>query len=69
MFDCLTYRMKSIVHVCSFIKRTNMNKLLIELFRNCSLNIRFIYNLNHYQYVECYMWLCNYLLCNYGIFV
>ncbi|MFS7960234.1 hypothetical protein Hanom_Chr08g00700841 [Helianthus anomalus] len=32
MFVCLTYRKKFLVHVCSFTKRTNINKLPNERF-------------------------------------
>ncbi|MFS7983600.1 hypothetical protein Hanom_Chr11g00976361 [Helianthus anomalus] len=42
MFICLTYRTKFLVHVCSFIKRMNINELPAEQFTNCSLNIRFV---------------------------
>ncbi|MFS8031463.1 hypothetical protein Hanom_Chr17g01546211 [Helianthus anomalus] len=44
MFVHLTNRTKFLVHVRSFIKRTNINKLPAERFTNCSLNVRFVYN-------------------------
>ncbi|MFS7939708.1 hypothetical protein Hanom_Chr05g00455061 [Helianthus anomalus] len=44
MFVHLTNRTKFLVHVRSFIKRTNINELPAERFTNCSLNVRFVYN-------------------------
>ncbi|MFS7906526.1 hypothetical protein Hanom_Chr01g00060261 [Helianthus anomalus] len=44
MFVHLTNRTKFLVHVRSFIKRTNINELPAEQFTNCSLNVRFVYN-------------------------
>ncbi|MFS8014637.1 hypothetical protein Hanom_Chr15g01346851 [Helianthus anomalus] len=44
MFVCLTYRTKFLVHVCSFIKRTNINEVPAEWFTNFSLNVRFVYS-------------------------
>ncbi|KAJ0589836.1 hypothetical protein HanIR_Chr04g0190701 [Helianthus annuus] len=44
MFVHLTNRMKFLVHVRSFIKRTNINELPAERFTNCSLNVRFVYS-------------------------
>ncbi|KAJ0802896.1 hypothetical protein HanPI659440_Chr03g0134041 [Helianthus annuus] len=46
MFVHLTNRTKFLVHVRSFIKRTNINKLSAERFTNCSLNVRFVYSPN-----------------------
>ncbi|MFS7913504.1 hypothetical protein Hanom_Chr02g00142571 [Helianthus anomalus] len=40
MFVHLTNRTKFLVHVRSFIKRTNINELPAERFTNCSLNVR-----------------------------
>ncbi|MFS7994612.1 hypothetical protein Hanom_Chr12g01108081 [Helianthus anomalus] len=37
MFVHLTNRTKILVHVRSFIKRTNINELPAEQFTNCSL--------------------------------
>ncbi|MFS7941879.1 hypothetical protein Hanom_Chr06g00481551 [Helianthus anomalus] len=45
MFVHLTKRTKFLVGVCSFIKRTNTNKLPAERLTNCSLNVQFVYNL------------------------
>ncbi|MFS7987327.1 hypothetical protein Hanom_Chr11g01021171 [Helianthus anomalus] len=42
MFVCLTKRMKFLVCVRLFNKRTNINELPAELFTNCSPNIWFI---------------------------
>ncbi|MFS7966180.1 hypothetical protein Hanom_Chr09g00770811 [Helianthus anomalus] len=47
MFVHLNKRTKFLVHVHSFIKRTNINELLAERFTNCSLNVRFVTALNH----------------------
>ncbi|KAJ0443449.1 hypothetical protein HanIR_Chr16g0820891 [Helianthus annuus] len=44
MFVHLTNRTKFLVHVRSFIKRTNINELPAERFMNCSLNVRFVYS-------------------------
>ncbi|MFS7924865.1 hypothetical protein Hanom_Chr03g00277631 [Helianthus anomalus] len=44
MFAHLTNRTKFLVHVRSFIKRTNINELPAERFTNCSLNVRFVYS-------------------------
>ncbi|MFS7904702.1 hypothetical protein Hanom_Chr01g00039181 [Helianthus anomalus] len=44
MFVHLTNRTEFLVHVCSFIKRTNINELPAERFTNCSLNVRFVYS-------------------------
>ncbi|KAJ0614702.1 hypothetical protein HanIR_Chr02g0065371 [Helianthus annuus] len=33
-----------LVHVRSFIKRTDINELPAERFMNCSLNVRFVYS-------------------------
>ncbi|MFS8028011.1 hypothetical protein Hanom_Chr16g01505461 [Helianthus anomalus] len=44
MFVHLTNRTKFLVHVRSFIKRANINKLPAEQFTNCSLNVRFVYS-------------------------
>ncbi|MFS7912830.1 hypothetical protein Hanom_Chr02g00134471 [Helianthus anomalus] len=44
MFVHLTNRTNFLVHVRSFIKRTNINELLAERFMNCSLNVWFIYS-------------------------
>ncbi|MFS8005656.1 hypothetical protein Hanom_Chr13g01239921 [Helianthus anomalus] len=44
MFVHLTNRTKNLVHVRSFIKRTNINELPAERFTNCSLNVRFVYS-------------------------
>ncbi|KAJ0760841.1 hypothetical protein HanOQP8_Chr04g0142661 [Helianthus annuus] len=44
MFVHLTNRTKFLVHVRSFIKRTNINELPAERFTNCSLNVRFVYS-------------------------
>ncbi|MFS7974970.1 hypothetical protein Hanom_Chr10g00875041 [Helianthus anomalus] len=44
MFVHLTDRTKFIVHVRSFIKRTNINELSAKRFTNCSLNVRFVYS-------------------------
>ncbi|KAJ0548434.1 hypothetical protein HanIR_Chr08g0383751 [Helianthus annuus] len=44
MFVHLTNRTKFLVHVCSFIKRTNIKELLAERFTNCLLNVRFVYS-------------------------
>ncbi|MFS7989956.1 hypothetical protein Hanom_Chr11g01053161 [Helianthus anomalus] len=46
MFVYLTNRTKFLVHVRSFIKRTNINELPAERFTNCSLNVRFVYSPN-----------------------
>ncbi|KAJ0522533.1 hypothetical protein HanIR_Chr10g0483641 [Helianthus annuus] len=55
MFVHLTYRSKFLVHVRSYIKRTNINELPIERFTNCSLNVRFIYSTsNNYSFSN--MW-------------
>ncbi|KAJ0535135.1 hypothetical protein HanIR_Chr09g0427431 [Helianthus annuus] len=43
MFVHLTNRTKFLVHVRSFIKRTNINELPAERFTKCSLNVRFVY--------------------------
>ncbi|MFS7940473.1 hypothetical protein Hanom_Chr05g00464881 [Helianthus anomalus] len=48
MFVHLTNRTKFLVHVRSFIKRTNINELPAERFTNCSLNVRFVYSPNCY---------------------
>ncbi|MFS7905061.1 hypothetical protein Hanom_Chr01g00043331 [Helianthus anomalus] len=48
MFVHLTNRTKFLVHVRSFIKRTNINELPAERFTNCSLNVRFVYNPTKY---------------------
>ncbi|MFS7936097.1 hypothetical protein Hanom_Chr05g00411451 [Helianthus anomalus] len=45
MFVHLTNRTKFLVHVRSFIKRTNINELPAERFTNCSLNVRFVYSI------------------------
>ncbi|MFS7975423.1 hypothetical protein Hanom_Chr10g00880461 [Helianthus anomalus] len=42
MFIHLTKRMKFLVHVHLFNKRTNTNELPTERFMNCSLNVCFI---------------------------
>ncbi|MFS7961419.1 hypothetical protein Hanom_Chr08g00714791 [Helianthus anomalus] len=47
MFVHLTNRTKFLVHVRSFIKRTNINELPAEQFTNCSLNVRFVYSPNY----------------------
>ncbi|MFS7989875.1 hypothetical protein Hanom_Chr11g01052081 [Helianthus anomalus] len=47
MFVHLTNRTEFIVHVRSFIKRTNINELPDERFTNCSLNVRFVYSPSH----------------------
>ncbi|MFS7982580.1 hypothetical protein Hanom_Chr10g00964571 [Helianthus anomalus] len=47
MFVHLTNRTKFLVHVRSFIKRTNINELPAERFTNCSLNVRFVYSPIH----------------------
>ncbi|MFS7949079.1 hypothetical protein Hanom_Chr06g00567341 [Helianthus anomalus] len=56
MFVHLTNRTKFIVHVRSFIKRTNINELPAERFTNCSLNVQFVYspnnNPNQYMKIE-----------------
>ncbi|MFS7940067.1 hypothetical protein Hanom_Chr05g00459281 [Helianthus anomalus] len=44
MFVHLTNRTEFLVHVRSFIKRTNINELPAERFMNCSLNVRFVYS-------------------------
>ncbi|MFS8022784.1 hypothetical protein Hanom_Chr16g01443531 [Helianthus anomalus] len=44
MFIHLTNRTKFLVHVRSFIKRTNINELPAERFTNYSLNVRFVYS-------------------------
>ncbi|MFS7891925.1 hypothetical protein Hanom_Chr00s000434g01643551 [Helianthus anomalus] len=44
MFVCLTYQTKFLVRVCSFIKRTDINKLPAEQFMNRLLNVRFVYS-------------------------
>ncbi|MFS7964265.1 hypothetical protein Hanom_Chr08g00748131 [Helianthus anomalus] len=44
MFVRLTNRTEFLVHVRSFIKRTNINELHAERFTNCSLNVRFVYS-------------------------
>ncbi|MFS8022951.1 hypothetical protein Hanom_Chr16g01445611 [Helianthus anomalus] len=44
MFVHLTSRTKFLVHVRSFIKRTNINELPAERFTNCSLNVWFVYS-------------------------
>ncbi|MFS8005178.1 hypothetical protein Hanom_Chr13g01234331 [Helianthus anomalus] len=44
MFVHLINRTKFLVRVRSFIKRTNVNELLVERFTNCSLNVRFVYS-------------------------
>ncbi|MFS7996016.1 hypothetical protein Hanom_Chr12g01124901 [Helianthus anomalus] len=44
MFVHLTNQKEFLVHVCSLIKRTNVNELPAERFTNCSLNVRFVYN-------------------------
>ncbi|MFS8020991.1 hypothetical protein Hanom_Chr16g01422241 [Helianthus anomalus] len=51
MFVHLTNRTKFLVHVCSFIKRTNINELPAEQFTNCSLNVHFVYN-PIYKYIS-----------------
>ncbi|MFS8022074.1 hypothetical protein Hanom_Chr16g01435231 [Helianthus anomalus] len=48
MFVHLTNRTKFLVHVRSFIKRTNINELPAERFTNCSLNVRFVYSPTHF---------------------
>ncbi|MFS8018583.1 hypothetical protein Hanom_Chr15g01393721 [Helianthus anomalus] len=47
MFVHLTNRTEFLVHVRSFIKRTNINELPAERFTNCSLNVRFVYSPNY----------------------
>ncbi|MFS7915373.1 hypothetical protein Hanom_Chr02g00164551 [Helianthus anomalus] len=47
MFVHLTNRTKFFVHVRSFIKQTNVNRLSVEMFTNRSLNIQFVYNPIH----------------------
>ncbi|MFS7917601.1 hypothetical protein Hanom_Chr03g00191021 [Helianthus anomalus] len=51
MFVHLTNRTKFlvVVHVRSFIKRTNINELPAEQFTNCSLNVRFVYTPSTYH--------------------
>ncbi|MFS7902262.1 hypothetical protein Hanom_Chr01g00009211 [Helianthus anomalus] len=44
MFVHLTNRTKFLLHVRSFIKRTNTNELPAERFTNCSLNVWFVYS-------------------------
>ncbi|MFS7888899.1 hypothetical protein Hanom_Chr00s000002g01600461 [Helianthus anomalus] len=44
VFVHLTNRTKFLVHVCSLIKRTNVNELPAERFTNCSLNVQFVYD-------------------------
>ncbi|KAF5804539.1 hypothetical protein HanXRQr2_Chr05g0198211 [Helianthus annuus] len=44
MFVHSTNRTKFLVHVRSFIKRTNTNELPVERFMNCLLNVRFVYS-------------------------
>ncbi|MFS7973799.1 hypothetical protein Hanom_Chr09g00860891 [Helianthus anomalus] len=44
MFVHLTNRTEFLVHVRSFIKRTNINELPAERFTNCLLNVRFVYS-------------------------
>ncbi|MFS8031673.1 hypothetical protein Hanom_Chr17g01548651 [Helianthus anomalus] len=44
MFVHLTTRTNFLVHVRSFIKRTNINERPAEQFTNCSLNVRFVYS-------------------------
>ncbi|MFS7950028.1 hypothetical protein Hanom_Chr06g00578571 [Helianthus anomalus] len=44
MFVHLTNRTEFLVHVRSFIKRTNKSELPAERFTNCSLNVRFVYS-------------------------
>ncbi|MFS7913882.1 hypothetical protein Hanom_Chr02g00146961 [Helianthus anomalus] len=46
MFVHFTNRTEFSVHVRSFIKQTNVNRLPVKQFTNCSLNVRFIYNPN-----------------------
>ncbi|MFS7927915.1 putative F-box-like domain superfamily protein [Helianthus anomalus] len=43
-FNYLTNRTKFLVHVRSFIKRTNINELPAERFTNCLLNVWFVYS-------------------------
>ncbi|MFS7945050.1 hypothetical protein Hanom_Chr06g00519421 [Helianthus anomalus] len=45
MFVHLTNRTKFLVHILSFIKQTDINELPAERFKNCSLNVQFIYSL------------------------
>ncbi|MFS7912725.1 hypothetical protein Hanom_Chr02g00133251 [Helianthus anomalus] len=53
MFVHLTNRTKFLVHVRSFIKRTNINELPAERLTNCSLNVRFVYSPIPHQ-VSCF---------------
>ncbi|KAF5778155.1 hypothetical protein HanXRQr2_Chr12g0544191 [Helianthus annuus] len=46
MFVCLTKRMKFLVRVCLFSKRTNTNELYAEQFTKCSPNVWFVYKPN-----------------------
>ncbi|MFS7950585.1 hypothetical protein Hanom_Chr07g00584941 [Helianthus anomalus] len=46
MFVHLTKRMKFIVCVCLFSKRTNTNEFPTKWFTNCSLNVWFVCSLS-----------------------
>ncbi|MFS8026022.1 hypothetical protein Hanom_Chr16g01482051 [Helianthus anomalus] len=48
MFVHLTNQTEFLVHVRSFIKRTNINELPAERFTNCSLNVWFVYSPTHW---------------------
>ncbi|MFS7982983.1 hypothetical protein Hanom_Chr11g00969201 [Helianthus anomalus] len=47
MFVHLTNRTEFLIHVRSFIERTNINELPVERFMNCLLNVRFVYSPNN----------------------
>ncbi|MFS7964768.1 hypothetical protein Hanom_Chr08g00754231 [Helianthus anomalus] len=50
VFVHLTNQTEFLVHVRPLIKRTNVNELPVEQFKNCSLNIRFIYSPRYRSY-------------------
>ncbi|MFS8000140.1 hypothetical protein Hanom_Chr12g01174861 [Helianthus anomalus] len=54
LFICLSYGSKFLVHVCSFIKQTNINELPVKQFTNCSLNVRFVYSPTNIAYLPAY---------------
>ncbi|MFS7961310.1 hypothetical protein Hanom_Chr08g00713481 [Helianthus anomalus] len=55
MFVHLINRTEFLVHIRSFITRTNINELPAERFTNCSLNVRFVYSPNHDPLHQCHV--------------
>ncbi|MFS8008337.1 hypothetical protein Hanom_Chr14g01271511 [Helianthus anomalus] len=64
VFVCLTYRTKFLVRVCSFIKWTNINELIAELFTKRSIHLHLYSLLNRWSITQDFIhsyWLNGYL--------